>query len=835
MLLISRKDNETKLVKQLIIESGFYNDEDLNLQKFLNMEAFLNDKSDISDNYYKFYQFLREISKTELNNFLFNLKNWFASKKRQTRVVRTMKNWLTKDLPEKIYENFLIIILDFVIKSAIRKYNINVILITLGNFLLSFLEEKVEEKESKKLGNILLNILIYTFEGKLNFNFFLQKNDEVLENLESYFSFNEIWFKSFKKVINLSNNNFYFFLNTSLPMLVPPRNWTITKNNSSIKYKNVLLYDASQITIGGLLLNNYFFRKSLQKLSKSWYKHKLFINTRTINVLNKIQKVSFVVNQEQLNLLIKYKTYLPEFLTKKQIRYLKKRKQQEIKKRKFFFKQKKRMTKKISKSRERVNFNIKASFEKIKKIDSKRTSYDFLTRIIRNFQELGSEKFYYSYELDFRMRVYPQQIELSPQGSKLSRSLIKFHEKFEFNLHEFSLYSTRLYKKEYVFSEDSLLQTFDLEVKPILDKFIRREKETVRYILLNANEPYLFLAACLEYKHYKEYLSRGEIYKTGFPIILDCSSSGLQIVSLFFLLNDFSKYLNLEPCEIRYDFYISIIKEFLEKNNEILVYLKKDVIGNMEFLRILRGICKKVIMTQFYEVSYQKVFKELYEGFFKNEKKLKLFLKKNIIYKEFEIFFCKSFWKYLRQLPLFNLRILFNKVISILKTNQLPLSWSVFNASKIVVDYRKTKKIKYDLKDNFLGRKQIIVKKSLSEKDFSKIRTSAMANFIYSLDAYINISVLSKYDSVIFSNHDSWGIGMGQASKLQKILREVYYDLAKDNIMLQNLIDEFCKLNLQNSEKISKGFIEYCKKNLKVGNYNPEDLLLCKFIIYYGS
>lgn len=81
-------------------------------------------------------------------------------------------------------------------------------------------------------------------------------------------------------------------------------------------------------------------------------------------------------------------------------------------------------------------------------------------------------------------------------------------------------------------------------------------------------------------------------------------------------MNDFSKYLNLEPSEDRKDFYISIISKFLRDCN-FSYFVDND---NEELLIILRFCCKNVIMTQIYGVTYSNVTNQLKKKFKEKEK-----------------------------------------------------------------------------------------------------------------------------------------------------------------------------------------------------------------------
>jgi DNA-directed RNA polymerase len=377
-----------------------------------------------------------------------------------------------------------------------------------------------------------------------------------------------------------------------------------------------------------------------------------------------------------------------------------------------------------------------------------------------------------------------------------------------------------------------LFALFNLKVKPLLDFFIGDESKAIVRIFDEATEPYLFLAACIEYKQYQLCLSKNQKYYTGFPIVLDCSGSGPQIVSLLFLMDQFSQFLNLKPNTHRFDFYIAVIKLFLEKKKE------KDLIDIESFLLLntLRGICKSSIMTQLYGVTFRKVSQDLRFAFSKNEKILSDFLHQNIDYNSFVENFIKEFWEFLRQLPLFKLRSFFETINKFLEKKNAVLCWTVLDNSQIVIDYRQHRHKKLDFKDQILGRTQVMTYDESLERDYKKQRTSAQANFIHSIDAYINFRILSTYSSSIFSNHDSWAVGMGNTESLRSLVAIVYKDLAVNNAVLKGFMFEFSELlKTTVSEEASDSFLKFCAKELDLGSYDPEDLTLCKYMVYFGS
>lgn len=84
-------------------------------------------------------------------------------------------------------------------------------------------------------------------------------------------------------------------------MLVPPKPWTTVSTDAAfIVSEEKVLFSASRVCTGGLLLNNFIFKKPLQKRPNLGHKHQLAVSSDVLNAVNKQQNVSFCVNKEQL-------------------------------------------------------------------------------------------------------------------------------------------------------------------------------------------------------------------------------------------------------------------------------------------------------------------------------------------------------------------------------------------------------------------------------------------------------------------------------------------------------------------------------------------------------
>ena len=177
------------------------------------------------------------------------------------------------------------------------------------------------------------------------------------------------------------------------------------------------------------------------------------------------------------------------------------------------------------------------------------------------------DHFYYTYQVDFRGRIYPLADNLNYQGEQLAKVLVYFKRESKMNLYWFKIYAARNYGlPAYVNTANKILQYFD--------DYLSKKMITFEYdfFWLDCDEPWIFLNCCIEYK---KYLHLGDAnYTTGMPIYLDATCSGSQLIHLLFRLNEYAVDLNLvkkTADDIIGDLYIKMIfdyREYLKKNKE---------------------------------------------------------------------------------------------------------------------------------------------------------------------------------------------------------------------------------------------------------------------------
>ncbi len=140
------------------------------------------------------------------------------------------------------------------------------------------------------------------------------------------------------------------------------------------------------------------------------------------------------------------------------------------------------------------------------------------------------EEIWMPWYMDFRGRMYPRPYGLQPQGPDWSRSLLKFSHADEMTGEEaekrLAIHGSNCYGNDKISSDDRIQWVHEN------DKWlaaIAKDPEGSVSEWSEVDEPWAFLAFCLEWADYKK---QGSSFKTSLPCSIDGSSNGLQILSL---------------------------------------------------------------------------------------------------------------------------------------------------------------------------------------------------------------------------------------------------------------------------------------------------------------
>jgi len=286
-----------------------------------------------------------------------------------------------------------------------------------------------------------------------------------------------------------------------LPMLVPPEEWTTSTDGGYLVNKRSLLNVAS------LDVRKWQRKQDLSKIYP---------------VVNKLQATAWRVNSSMLDLIqdvvdgniidpsterLPIKSLIGGLPTTNPEQWYDFVKKEDYKEEDWA---------KYNRARERQSIALDSA-------QSKRIQLNLalgVAHIMRDYDE-----FYYTYQLDYRGRMYPVSSYLSHQGQAYSKAILEFAEGRE--LTEEGLFWLQIHTAN-VFGLDKLVfskrvEWFNKNRAEIL--LVANDPLSYKSLWINADSPFEYVAAC---KAYKDHIEGNKVY---LPIQLDAICSGISIYS----------------------------------------------------------------------------------------------------------------------------------------------------------------------------------------------------------------------------------------------------------------------------------------------------------------
>lgn len=425
---------------------------------------------------------------------------------------------------------------------------------------------------------------------------------------------------------------------------------------------------------------------------------------------------------------------------------------------------------------------------------------------------------YFPHSFDFRGRVYPIPVGLSPQGSDAVKSMLEYKDGEKLTLEGANwafAYLASLY------GEDKL---------PFEER-VEKGKELLTTSYLEADEPYQFLAhqrELLRLLDNPDYEFKGRIH-------LDACNSGSQFTSI--ITGDKSGCLatNVIPTETengqeRLDAYMLVAEKALELNIEMLE--KETDESKLLILNVTknlleekgRKICKKPVMVSNYggtEGGRAEILWNLMREL-KVDRKLITKANASIFAKIIGTSIVgtlkggKEFERYIQKM---------NNIIS--RTGQ-PIKWRTSDGFYVV--HKKNKELKWKQFSCLVpgARRKTTINKKIFSKDLSsaKMRSSISPNYIHSLDAELLRRIALRMDEygVEYTDwiHDSFGCHPNYVDMLLDITREELLELAKRKPLID--LDRQLRAQADNSLKTRRALEVTTIPNLNEFDIDNGDL-----------
>ena len=426
---------------------------------------------------------------------------------------------------------------------------------------------------------------------------------------------------------------------------------------------------------------------------------------------------------------------------------------------------------------------------------NKLSNYKKIIDIAKKYKDF--ENIYFTWQVDFRGRIYPVQALLNPQGEDIAKALLTFSEKkslgedglFWLKVHGANCYGIdKVSFKEriqWVDEHQAQIQTIAVSKKPFEEDFLK-----------TSDAPFKFLAFCYEYN---DYLNNPKEFKSSLPIAIDGSNNGFQHIATLLRDTNGAKKVNVLPSDENKpaDIYNDVALELKKIIRTHYDKLDKDFIEDFELIetKINRSFVKKGVMTDSYGAGVATKAQQIKEYLKKEEldKKLKTpldtFSKLTAKYLDKAIdTVAPSSAKYKKWI---------NHLGKIISSQGEPIIWHTpfINFKVIQQEYESKKdRIVTTIKDTHGKKKQNSVQIEIfTDKIDKKAQAQGIApNFIHSLDAtHLYLTILSSYEKNIDSFatvHDSFATHACHVETLSITLKEEFIKLAKYDV-LQNLQD----------------------------------------------
>ena len=428
---------------------------------------------------------------------------------------------------------------------------------------------------------------------------------------------------------------------------------------------------------------------------------------------------------------------------------------------------------------------------------TKRIQFSQLMWMTRKFKD--EKAFYFPHTLDFRGRMYANTAFLNPQGEDSARGLLEFSKgkpMGNYGLPWLQVHLANCYGYDKVSLEDRVEWTLHHE-KDILE--IGKNPLTEHW-WMEADKPWQFLRACIEYAKVKELGKWDEKWVSHLPITVDGSCNGLQHFSAMLRDERGGKATNLtdsdQPEDI-YEIVRKVVKEKIFHDCDPLHIIWSDD------KNLNRSLVKRPVMTTPYGATLYGMREQLHEEMKKQMDKGKVFV---------GIAEGEDLWKHCKYLAGFIYEAIGEVVISArkgmkwlqdcattLNKADMPIYWTL--PTGFMVKQKYLKSTVSQVKTVINGKMASLYAAHGQNDKINKHRqvNGIAPNFVHSLDAcHLMKTIIGANDEYGIENfsvvHDSFGTHACDIEQLGMILREKFIEIYREDVLEKFRLEQ--KINL---------------------------------------
>lgn len=396
----------------------------------------------------------------------------------------------------------------------------------------------------------------------------------------------------------------------------------------------------------------------------------------------------------------------------------------------------------------------------------------------------SKNKFYFPHQLDFRGRMYPIPFFLSPQGTDLSKSLLRFATPkmitTDADARWLAIHGANCFGKSKL-TFDERVEWVESRRKEIIE--VHNDPRTNDWWTV-AEEPWQFLAFCREWA---EYLKVGKGFTTRLPCAMDASNNGIQILSLLGRDEEGARATNVLPTDKPADLYTDISDAV---NERLLTDAKagNHLASTWFKFGIDRKATKAPCMVKPYGGTRYSCRELLSDWYHKKTEANEHdpFLRDT---PEALNYLTELVWTSMNKALKKQNRVMtwFRDLVKVMNKDNLPVKWTTPNGLKIVQNYRArtVKRI-----GTLLGDKVVTLKcreDIVGKVDKARQSNGISPNFVHSLDASVaqKTALYAKASGIdsLAMVHDSFATHSTNCDTLATCIRQATAEIFSTDIL----------------------------------------------------
>jgi DNA-directed RNA polymerase len=393
---------------------------------------------------------------------------------------------------------------------------------------------------------------------------------------------------------------------------------------------------------------------------------------------------------------------------------------------------------------------------------------------------LDKPRFYFPHQLDHRGRAYPVPQLISPQSDDIGRSLLEFADGKplgERGSYWLAIHLANCYGKNKVSFEKRVrwVHEHEREIIAFADNPLHR-------FWHEADKPWMFLAACLEWKGYRE---QGPGFLSHLPVSMDGTCNGYQHLSAMGLDAIGGSATNLVPGYQPEDMYQEVADHVIIRIMIDAQYSTDDREAALELLgKIVRSTVKHATMTTPYGVTRGTIYRQLLEQepvkSCKDPKKCARYLARVLEECIPEVAVeAGNIMKWLRQLA-----------TALAKMNR-GMAWTTPAGFPVLHEIREAKAIRVATADHSFVLHEQDERRKI---DVRKQADGIVAHLVHSFDAaHMMLTVYRLYSEGMrhFAMvHDSFGVHAADIDLLNRVLREEFVRIYSEPVLVNFLREQ---------------------------------------------